>query len=140
MTKESFICQDCFKTQSCKEPLEAWVFFLIAIIATISIRAVNLAFNFSPLLSKVFWYLGVVGFFLFFIYKFKYHNRLHREFKKTGIVQKLLSKQPLSEYDYGLLGTVICQLNSKKDKVNFFIIFFFSGLALILAIYFDFIK
>lgn len=138
--KKQFVCKDCIEQKTCKEPLITWVFFIIALIATISIRAVNWAFHFSPLLAKIFWYIGVGGFTLFFVYKFKYYNLMQRELKDSQLTKKLLSKDKLSEHDYDLLGTILCQLSSKKDKINYFFIFLFSGLALVLAVYFDFIK
>lgn len=137
---KGFICHDCFKLNTCRDSVASWVFFVIAIIATISIRAVNVVLDFNPLLAKFFWYAGVSGFFLFFIYKFRHNAALHRELEKSNLTSKLLSRSALSEQDYEILGTIICHLRSKKDKINYFFIFFFSGLALILAVYFDFFK
>jgi hypothetical protein len=142
MKKDSkkFVCKDCFRLKKCKEKTISWVFFFVALIATISIRAVNVALNFHPLLAKFFWYLGVGGFFIFFMYKFRNDHILHREFERTNLINKLLSKKELTDYDYEILGTVICKLSSKKDKINYFFIFFLSGLALVLAIYMDFFR
>ncbi len=139
-SKNKFVCKDCFVRKKCRESAVTWIFFFIALIATISVRAVNIALSFNPGLAKVFWYTGVIGFSLFFIYKFRNYNILHRELERSNLSPKLLSKQPLSDQDYEILGTVLCQLRSKKDKTNFLFIFLFSGLALLLAIYVDFIK
>ncbi|MBU2541227.1 MAG: hypothetical protein KJ593_04935 [Candidatus Omnitrophica bacterium] len=138
--QKSFICTDCFRLKRCKEPLASWLFFSIAIIAVISLRAVNIFIDFNPLIAKTLWYVGVTGFLVFFIYKFHHHNILHRELNKTNLVEKLLSKEKLSEHDYEVLGTILCSLSSKKDKINYFLIFFFSAVALIIAIYADFFK
>jgi len=78
--------------------------------------------------------------FIFFIYKFRYDQILHRELDKTGLKDKLLNKKELSEHDREVLGTIVCKLSSKKDKINYFFIFVSSALALALAIYMDFIK
>ncbi|MCF7908477.1 MAG: hypothetical protein K9L86_06375 [Candidatus Omnitrophica bacterium] len=137
---KKFICQDCIRLKTCKESPIAWVFFTIALIATISVRAVNLVLDFNPMLAKIFWYVGISGFTLFFIYKFRRHNLMHRQLKDSQLTPKLLSKQELSDHDYELLGTLLCQLSSKKDKINYFFIFIFSGLALLLAVYIDFLK
>ncbi len=138
--KKEFVCYDCFKLKKCKEPATSWIFFFIALIATISIRAVNLALNFSAVWAKIFWYVGIGGFFIFFIYKYKHNNIMQKELSKSRLADKLLSKSELSEHDYEILGTIICKLSSKKDKINFFFIFLFSGIALSLAIYADFFK
>ncbi|MFC1594738.1 hypothetical protein ACFL38_05365 [Candidatus Omnitrophota bacterium] len=139
-SKKDFVCHDCFTLKRCKEPIQSWIFFFVALIATIAIRAVNVALDFNPLLAKIFWYIGVAGFFIFFIYKFKIDRALRREIQRTKLTDKLLSKEQLSSHDYEILGTILCRLNSKKDGINYFFIFFFSGLALALAIYVDFFK
>ncbi|HUW23634.1 MAG TPA: hypothetical protein VMW39_06365 [bacterium] len=137
---EKFICYDCFRLKACKEPITSWVFFFVALIAVIAIRAVNVVLDFNPLLAKIFWYTGVGGFFVYFMYKFRYDSILHRELGRTKLVDKLLSQDKLSEHDYNVLGTILCKLSSKKDKINYFFIFFFSGLALGLAVYTDFFR
>lgn len=137
---KGFICYDCFRLQKCKEPIASWLFFFIALIATISIRAVNIVLDFNIGLAKTFWYVGIGGMFVFFIYKYKYHNVLQRELNKAKLIDKVLSKEKLSDHDYKVLGTILCKLSSKKDKMNFFFIFLSSGLALAWAIYIDFIK
>ncbi|MFC1807163.1 hypothetical protein ACFL0T_02210 [Candidatus Omnitrophota bacterium] len=138
--KNNFVCYDCVKLKKCTDSVISWVFFFIAIIAVIAIRAVNVAWEYNQLLAKVFWYIGVVGFFIFFIYKFRDHVILHKELAKSKLTDKLLNREALSDEDYDVLATITCKLSSKKDKINYFFIFFFSGLALILAIYADFFK
>jgi len=141
MKKNSdFVCYDCFKLKKCKESAVSWLLFFIALVAVISLRAVNVVLDSSPVFAKALWYTGVLGFFIFFIYKFRYDQILHRELDKTGLKDKLLNKEELSEHDREVLGTIVCKLSSKKDKINYFFIFVSSALALAIAIYMDFIK
>jgi len=135
-----FVCTDCFKLKKCKESFVSWIFFFTAIVAVISIRIVNVFMNTNPALAKTFWYTGVIGFLIFFAYKFRYDNIVRRELEKSQLRDKLILKKELSEHDYEVLGTIICKLLSKKDAVNYFCIFFFSGMALALAVYFDFFR
>jgi len=137
---KEFVCHDCFRLKRCKDSLASWVFFFIAIIAVVAIRAVNVVLDVNPVLAKVFWYIGVAGFLIFFIYKFRYDAILQKELAQSKLTDKLLSKKELSDHDYEVLGTIICKLSSKKDKINYFFIFFFSALALGLAIYVDFFR
>lgn len=94
----------------------------------------------NPLLAKIFWYISIIGFFIFFAYKFQYDKLMQKELSKTRMADKLFSKEPLSGHDYDILASIICKLSSKKDTINYFFIFFFSALAVILAAYFDFIR
>ena len=138
--KKEFVCYDCFKLRTCKESLASWIFFFIALVAVISLRAMSIFVNSSPIFAKMLWYIGVGGFLIFFIYKFRYDQILQRELEKTDLKDKLLSKKELTEHDKEVLGTIVCKLSSKKDKINYFFIFVSSGLALAIAIFVDFIK
>ena len=138
--KKEFVCYDCFKFRTCKESLASWIFFFIALAAVISLRAMSIFVNSSPIFAKMLWYIGVGGFLIFFIYKFRYDQILQRELEKTDLKDKLLSKKELTEHDKEVLGTIVCKLSSKKDKINYFFIFVSSGLALAIAIFVDFIK
>jgi len=135
-----FVCYDCFRLKECKEPLVSWLFFFIALLAVISLRAVNLVIDFNPLWAKIFWYIGIIGFLFFFLYKYRYDSLLQEELKGNQISNKLLAKSKLSDHDYEVLGTVICKLSSNKDRINYFFIFFFSAIALILGLYTDLIR
>ncbi|MFH1478279.1 MAG: hypothetical protein ABIG92_00705 [Candidatus Omnitrophota bacterium] len=140
MKEKSFVCHDCFKLKNCKESGLSWLFFFIALVAVIALRAVNLVFDFNPLFAKSLWYLGVTGFFVFFIYKFRYDQILHKELYKTRLKDKLLNKEDLTEHDKEVLGTIVCKLSSRKDKINYFFIFVSSFLALVFGVYLDFFK
>lgn len=137
---ENFICYDCFRLKKCKEPLGSWIFFFVLIMAVIAIRAVNVVLDFNPLLAKVFWYIGICGFLVYFLYKFRHDNIMHREIHGANLTNKLLSRKALTDHDYQILGTILCMVSSKKDKINYLLIFLSSGLALIFAIYVDFFK
>ena len=138
--KKGFVCYDCFRLKECKEPVVSWVFFFLALLAVISLRAVNLMLDFNPGMAKALWYTGVLGFFVFFVYKFKNDHVLHREIERTGLKEKLLHKKDLSEHDREVLGTIVCRLSSKKDKINYFFIFISSALAIFIAVWMDFFR
>ena len=136
-TEEKFICTDCFKLNKCVDSPISWLYFAIGLVATVAVRGVNVALGFSELWAKILWYVGVTGFFIFFLYKFKYDHILHKELEKTGLTNKILAKEQINDHDYQILGSILCKLSSKKEKINYFFIFFFSGVALIASIYID---
>jgi len=140
VAENDFVCHDCFKLKKCKDSTASWVLFIIALTATISIRAVNVVLDFSQLWAKVFWYIGIVGFTIFFVYKYRYQNLLQKELTKSKLADKLLTKDNLTDHDYEILGTVLCKISSKKDKITFLFIFVSSAIALALAIWADFIR
>lgn len=121
----------------CKESPVTTLFFIIGLIATISIRLIGVTGLFSALLTKLLWYVGVVGFLLFFIYKFKAENERRKLVNESNIIEKIVSNEHFADEDKNILVSVLCSLTSKKDIINYFVIFFTSGVSLIIALFFD---
>jgi hypothetical protein len=121
----------------CKESPFTTLFFIIGLIATISIRLIGITGLFSILLTKLLWYVGVIGFLLFFIYKFKAENERRKLVSDTKIIEKIANDDKIAYEDKEVLISVLCSLTSKKDVINYFVIFFTSAVSLIVALLFD---
>jgi len=121
----------------CKESPFTTLFFIIGLVATISIRLIGITGLFSYILTKLLWYVGIVGFLLFFIYKFKTENERRRLINNRDIIEKIVNNEKIAYEDKEALVSVLCSLTSKKDIINYFVIFFTSGISLIIALLFD---
>ncbi|MBA3066348.1 hypothetical protein KJ633_04120 [bacterium] len=133
-------CKNCVEYKNCRDSVSSWIFFIIGIIATIAIRIVIVLMPVYPVYGKLAWYIGVGGFFLFFLYKFKVSNNRAELIKRSDLVGKIRDKKELSHEDYSLINGILCSLSSKKERINFFFIFGLSALALIIALYIDFLR
>ena len=133
-------CENCIEYKRCKDSFASWIFFAIGLIATIAIRAVTILVNIRPIYGKIAWYIGVGGFVLFFIYKFRINQTRTRLIEKHNLVHKISQKNQLTDQDYELVSGILCSLRSKKETINYIFIFGLSALALALALYLDFIK
>jgi len=133
-------CKSCSGLQGCKDTAVSWILLFIGLIATIAIRLVNLVLGFGQWWAKLSWYVGVIGFFIYFLYKFRQDRIVQKELERIKIAEKLIHKETLDNSDYEFLNIIICRLKSTKDTINYFFIFFTSAAVLILAIYQDFIK
>lgn len=133
-------CVDCAEHKRCSDSFASWIFFIIGLIATISIRVVTVLINVDPFYAKVAWYIGIGGFFVFFMYKFRVSQARSMLIEQSKLVDKISQKSRLVEEDYNLISAILCALSSKKERVNYFFIFGLSAIALILAVYFDFIR
>jgi len=133
-------CKNCIEYRRCKDSFVSWIFFIIGLIATMAIRAVTILANIDPIYAKIAWYFGVFGFLLFFIYKFRVNQSRSDLIDRRNIMQKLIQKNQLTDEDYNFVSSVFCALRSKKERINYLFIFALSAIALILAIYLDFIR
>lgn len=133
-------CLTCIEYKRCKDSHTSWLFFIIGLVATIAIRAVTVLMHTRPVYGKIAWYVGVGGFFLFFIYKFRVSQTRSRAINQGNLVDKISHRKELVEEDYNLIGAILCSLSSKKERINYIFIFGLSAIALLLAIYMDFIR
>ncbi len=133
-------CLQCRELKRCRSSRASWIFFIIGMIATIALRIVTILVHVDPLYGQIAWYIGVTGFFIFFIYKYKVDQERYRLIQENKLMDKIAQGVEISKEDRVMISSILCALSSNKDRINYFLIFFTSALALIIAVYFDFIK
>lgn len=134
MDKKCFNC-DSFKT--CKKETHAWFFIIIGFIATIAIRIVTLLMKINPIYGKSAWYVGIIGFTIFFIYKYQAFKSRGKLIENHQLLEKLDQNKPLSPSDSRVISEILCNIKSNKERINYLFIFIASAIALALAIIFD---
>jgi len=133
-------CVNCGEYKNCKDSFVSWLFFLTGITAAFAMRLVTILIHINPIYSKIAWYVGVIGFSVFFIYKYKISQARVQRINNIDIVEKIKKREQLDDKDYDFIGELLCSLRSKKERINYFFIFFLSAVAIVLAVYMDFIK
>ena len=133
-------CVNCAEYKRCRESGASLVFFIIGLVATIAIRAVTVLVHINPVYGQVAWYVGVLGFFIFFVYKFRVDRARSILIKKSRLMDKISGGDRIEKEDRELIGSVLCALSSSKDSINYFLIFASSAIALVIAAYFDFLR
>ncbi|MBM3248334.1 MAG: hypothetical protein FJZ10_02790 [Candidatus Omnitrophica bacterium] len=133
-------CRDCSAYKRCQDSYASWIFFAIGLVATIAVRVVTVLAHLDPVYGKIAWYVGVGGFFVFFAYKYAINQSLTKLVAKNNLIDKVSGKKELSHDEARLIGKILCELSSNKERMNYFFIFAVSAIALVIAIYFDFIK
>ena len=133
-------CINCAEYKKCKENSISWVFFIIGLIATIAVRAVTVLTHIDSVYGQIAWYVGVLGFFIFFVYKFKVEHARSQLIKNSRLMHKISQEGNIEKGDRELIGSLLCALSSNKDRINYFVIFASSAIALAIAIYLDFLK
>ncbi len=132
-------CLHCNSRHICQEDAKSWIFIIIGFIATVAIRMVTVLMNIGPVYGKVAWYTGVLGFVVFFVYKYKVFKLRANMIEEHDLLEKLADGESLSSQDKEIIAQLLCKIKSNKERVNFLFIFVASAVALALAIYFDFI-
>jgi len=116
-------------------------YFWSGIIATFAYRAIIVLNFYSPLWVKIFWYVGTVGFIVYFIHRFDISKKRSALIVEHRLREKLDNNtlDKLTPEDNEALGYILETLVSSKEKWNYYAIFILSGIALVLGFLFDFI-
>jgi hypothetical protein len=136
MIKEN--CGACAARALCANSRTSLVFFLIGIVATVAMRVIEPLRTIGPAYAKASWYIGVAGFFLFFIYKYRELAMKSGLIRDNRLLEKLSNEKALSGDDYSILAALVCSQDNRKERENFFIIFASSAIVLLFALYSDF--
>ncbi|OAG27394.1 hypothetical protein [Thermodesulfatator autotrophicus] len=108
-----------------------WVAFLVGLTGAISLRLILIAKAYRPELITVFWYIGVLGNMLFFMFRAYVTGRRKRTIEELDLLNKLKHRRNLSDEDFEALQYLVTSIKVSKERWNYFIIFFFSMLAII---------
>ncbi|MEZ0328500.1 MAG: hypothetical protein ABWK15_02870 [Dissulfuribacterales bacterium] len=115
----------------------AWLAFAVGFTGAVSLRLILVAKAYKPELIRLFWYLGVVGNMLFFLFRAYITHRRKRLILGLNLLQKLEPGQTLCPQDYHALRYVLSSLVTSKEMWNYAIIFVFSVLAILWDIWFE---
>jgi hypothetical protein len=130
-------CKSCGLRGVCHDSKTSWIFFLVGVVATIAMRIIEPVRAIDPIYGKLSWYVGVTGFFLFFVYKYRVLRGRSKIIKDSGLKEKLASNKELSVEDRGVLSELVCSQDNRKERINFIVIFGLSAIALAVALWFD---
>jgi len=113
------------------------LFFWSGIIATICYRAIVVLNHYSTQISLIAWYLGTIGFIVYFAHRYVVSEKRVKLIKQHNLIEAV-KKTNLSASQIAANEYILTTLLSTKEKWNYIVIFVTSFLALIIGIYLDF--
>jgi len=111
-------------------------FFIAGIIATIAYRVIIFLNLYSPFLVKVAWYIGTVGFILYFGHRYDIAMKRANLIKKYDLVKIIDNSSVGGEAKQALHYLVQTTLTS-KSRWNSAVIFLLTLVAFIVAVILD---
>ena len=111
-------------------------YFWAGIVATFAYRIIIVLTNY-PFWLKFTWYVGTIGFVLYFIHRYQISERRAKLIHEHGLMAKVAALPGLSEDDKAAAQYLFQTLESSKEKWNYIFIFAMSGLALVWGIVVD---
>jgi len=107
-------------------------FFLLGLLSSVAFRAIILLQKYSPDWVRPVWYFGVLGYMLFFIYRYFISQRRKRAIEHTGIIEKIRTGEPLSSEDRDAALYLLNSVRKSQEDWNYLAIFVLSIVAIAL--------
>ena len=112
-------------------------FFWAGIIATIAYRIIIVLNFYSPLWVKVSWYVGTVGFILYFGHRYNVARKRAKLVKDYGLIEAVQKANCIDAKKKEALYYLVKTSLTSKSRWNSAVIFTLSVLALITGIVLD---
>jgi Ca2+/Na+ antiporter len=116
------------------------LYFWSGILATICYRIIVVLNNYSTYWSEVAWYVGTIGFVIYFWHRYEVSEKRSELIRRYHLVRKIQQAPNLSQNEKEASAYILTSLVSTKEKWNYIVIFVASAVALIWGIYLDFFR
>jgi hypothetical protein len=113
-------------------------FFWAGIIATLAYRIIIVLNFYSPQWVKIFWYVGTVGFMLYFGHRYNVQKRRAELVSKYNLIDVVDKKTKVSGVEKDALMYLVKTNLTSRSRWNSAFIFWLSLAALIVGIILDF--
>lgn len=115
-------------------------FFWTGIISTILYRAIIFFTTADPIVLRVIWYIGTIGFIIYFAHRYDIAKRRSQVIRELNLIEKVPQLKELNDRDRSGLQYVFATLQSSREKWNYYVIFASSILAVLAGLWMDFIR
>ncbi|HZV35236.1 MAG TPA: hypothetical protein VFB72_11740 [Verrucomicrobiae bacterium] len=105
-------------------------FFLIGVLSSIAFRVIIIFQKVQPGWVRPTWYCGVLGYMIFFIYRFYISQRRKRVVAQSGIISKLQTSEALSADDRQAALYLLSSIQKSPEDWNYLAIFILSIAAI----------
>lgn len=107
-------------------------FFILGLLSSVAFRAIILLQNYKPGWVRPVWYFGVIGYMLFFMYRYYISQRRKHAIADSGIIEKIRTGATLSAEDREATLYLLNSVRASQEDWNYLAIFVLSIIAIAL--------
>lgn len=112
-------------------PFIIYGIFVLGLLCTLAFRSLTIIGVLSPGLLRPVWYFGVVGYIVFFAYRFKITVKRKKAIRDYALIDAVKNNNCFSEKQKEVLLYLLLSIEKSKENINYLAIFFFSVCAII---------
>ncbi len=113
-------------------------FFLIGLISAVAFRSIIVFQRLEPSWVRPIWYVGVLGYVGFFLYRFAITKKRKRVITEYELIEKVQANACLSEEERQVVIYLLSSIKKSHEDINYLAIFILSILAILADILFSF--
>ncbi|ADH85409.1 hypothetical protein [Desulfurivibrio alkaliphilus] len=108
---------------------------VLGLLAALSFRVLTIVEVFNPALVRPIWYFGVLGYILFFAYRYFITEKRKRVITANRLLEKLKAEGELNRDDRLLLDYVLSSVVKSKEHVNYIFIVVISIIVVVIDLW-----
>lgn len=120
-------------------PAARLIYFWLGLVATFSYRIIIVLNFYEPVFVKVAWYVGTIGFIIYFWNRYHVIKQFDRLIEEQKLVEVCKNVKGVTRDQKKALTYIISTLDTTKAQINYEAIFLLSALALVAGIILDFV-
>ena len=120
----------------------AWyihAFFVLGILSSLAIRLIILLRHVNPGFIRPTWYAGVMGYIVFFAYRYYITTKRKSLIIKHDLIRKINNIQEIDAGDKELLEYIVTSIVKSKEHINYMFIFVSSIIAIIIDLILEYL-
>lgn len=107
-------------------------FFVLGLLSSVAFRAIVLLQKYEPTWVRPVWYFGVVGYMIFFIYRYYISQRRKHAIARSHIIEKIQAGEPLNPAERDAALYLLKSVRASQEDWNYLAIFVLSLVAIAL--------
>ncbi len=123
------------KTPHTQPALIIYGFLTLGIISAVAFRAITVLQHLEPAWVRPVWYIGVLGYMLFFLYRFYISNKRKKTIERFQLIEKIKANECLTQEDRKVVLYLLSSIKKSPENLNYLIIFYLSIVAIIIDLY-----
>jgi hypothetical protein len=109
--------------------------FILGLVSALAFRAIIIFQNLEPAWIRPVWYIGTIGYFLFFLYRYIITKRRKKAIKNFQLIEKVKANACLTDNDREVVLYLLSSVKYSLEDINYAIIFLLSILAIVTDIF-----
>ncbi|HCC54059.1 MAG TPA: hypothetical protein DEQ20_03910 [Desulfobulbaceae bacterium] len=107
-------------------PFVIYLFLVIGLLSAVAFRLLTIINTFRPSMMRPVWYLGVIGYILFFAYRYHISEKRKKAIHTNRLLEKIQGQGEITHEDRALIAYVLSSIIKSKENINYLFIFVLS--------------